>query len=151
MASTFVFGQWRPAVSQLFFRSKLSLGLVNLKPVVPGHILVIPKRLSLRYADLRPDEVADLWITAQTIGKRLEAHYKCSSLTFVIQDGHEAGQTVNHVHVHIMPRRKGDFDRNDDIYREIEKERPPRSELEMAKDASELAALFPEYQIEGIE
>lgn len=37
MASTFVFGQWRPTVSQLFFRSKLSLGLVNLKPVVPGN------------------------------------------------------------------------------------------------------------------
>jgi len=103
-----------------------------------------------------------------SIGKRLEAHYKCSSLTFVIQDGHEAGQTVNHVHVHIMPRRKGDFEHNDQVYREvcslpsccittdrtlfqIEKERPPRSELDMTNDAANLAVLFPEYQSEDIE
>ena len=41
--------------------------------------------------------------------------------TISIQDGAAAGQTVPHVHVHVIPRRVGDFENNDDIYSEIEK------------------------------
>ena len=37
----------------------------------------------------------------------------------ILQDGRDAGQTVEHVHVHIIPRRPGDFQRNDDIYEEV--------------------------------
>ena len=37
----------------------------------------------------------------------------------IFQDGPEAGQTVPHVHVHIMPRVKGDFEPNDKIYTEV--------------------------------
>jgi hypothetical protein len=55
------------------------------------------------------------------IGAALEKHTGTTSLTFVIQDGKESGQTVEHVHVHIMPRRAGDFKRNDQIYDEIER------------------------------
>jgi len=36
------------------------------------------------------------------------------------QDGPEAGQTVAHVHIHIMPRKAGDFAKNDDIYTEVQ-------------------------------
>lgn len=39
----------------------------------------------------------------------------------VIQDGEHAGQSVPHVHVHLLPRHKGDFTNNDDIYGEIER------------------------------
>ena len=39
--------------------------------------------------------------------------------TISIQDGPSAGQTVPHVHVHILPRSSGDFENNDDIYNEL--------------------------------
>lgn len=65
------------------------------------------------------------------IGRELEKYYNVDSLSFVIQDGKNAGQTVEHVHVHIIPRRKGDFERNDEIYDELERvdaeSRPARS------------------------
>lgn len=56
----------------------------------------------------------------------------CNSSTYVIQDGKDAGQTIEHVHVHIIPRKKGDFERNNDIYDELERvdqdeNRKPRS------------------------
>lgn len=75
------------------------------------------------------------------------------------QDGPEAGQTVPHVHIHILPRKVGDFERNDIVYDLIEdkerelkkkldldKERMDRTAGEMAKEADELRALFWTYK-----
>lgn len=78
-----------------------------------------------------------------------------------LQDGPEAGQTVYHCHVHIIPRKKGDFQRNDDVYTEvfkdnrysecallnssqIEKPRPKRTEEDMAQEAENLSQYFKE-------
>uniref|UniRef100_W5LAH3 Bis(5'-adenosyl)-triphosphatase n=1 Tax=Astyanax mexicanus TaxID=7994 RepID=W5LAH3_ASTMX len=103
-------------------------------------VLVCPLRPVERFRDLRPDEVADLFTTTQRVANVVEQHYRASSLTIAIQ----------HVHVHVLPRRAGDFERNDSIYDELQKhdketEDVPakwRSEEEMAKEASELRGLF---------
>ncbi|KAJ3138331.1 hypothetical protein HDU90_001293 [Geranomyces variabilis] len=113
---TYAFGPWPIAASEIFFTSPLSLGLVNYKPIVP--------RVVQRFADLTREEVSDLYLSAHTIAKKVETQYKAESLTITIQDGVQAGQTVPHVHVHLIPRRKGDWADNNDIYPEIdEKER----------------------------
>ena len=46
--------------------------------------------------------------------------FDSSSSTISIQDGAAAGQTVEHVHVHILPRHVGDFANNDDIYDKLQ-------------------------------
>ncbi|NWJ10651.1 FHIT triphosphatase, partial [Crypturellus undulatus] len=81
--------------------------------------LVCPLRPVERFRDLRPDEVADLFHTVQRVGDVVEKHFCGSSLNISVQDGPEAGQTVKHVHVHVLPRRAGDFSRNDDVYKEV--------------------------------
>ncbi|XP_016113711.1 bis(5'-adenosyl)-triphosphatase isoform X2 [Sinocyclocheilus grahami] len=89
-------------------------------------------------------------MTTQRIADVIEKHFQASSLTIAIQDGPEAGQTVKHVHVHVLPRKAGDFDKNDSIYDELQKhdrenEDVPskwRSEEEMAKEATQLHGLF---------
>ena len=154
------FGKHVIKASVVFFRSKLSYGFVNGKPVVPGHVLVAPLRTVERFCDLTEDEVTDLFLSTQKISGVVEQEFKASSLTVAIQDGPEAGQTVRHVHVHILPRRKGDFQENDDVYKVLEKHDKDdfretengvtevdgserfRSEEEMAKEASQLAQLF---------
>ena len=66
--------------------------------------------------------------------------------TISIQDGVAAGQTVPHVHVHIIPRRVGDFKNNDDIYTELEKhdkdDRCPRTDEEMSTEATGLKSII---------
>ena len=45
--------------------------------------------------------------------------YQSTALTLAVQDGSDAGQTVEHVHVHLLPRRPGDFKKNDDVYEKV--------------------------------
>ncbi|PNT64207.1 hypothetical protein BRADI_4g25998v3 [Brachypodium distachyon] len=105
--------------------------------------------------DLSSDETCDIWLTAKEVGAQLEQYHKASSLTFTIQDGPESGQTVPHVHIHILPRKKGDFENNDEIYNAIDAkekemkekldldiERKDRSMEEMAHEATEYRGLF---------
>ncbi|KAB8114024.1 hypothetical protein EE612_053210 [Oryza sativa] len=73
----------------------LSYAMVNLRPLLPGNVLVCPKREVKRFADLSSNEISDLWVTAKEVGIRLEQYHKASSLTFAIQDGPQAGQTVS--------------------------------------------------------
>uniref|UniRef100_A0A2C9WI72 HIT domain-containing protein n=1 Tax=Manihot esculenta TaxID=3983 RepID=A0A2C9WI72_MANES len=108
-----------------------------------------------RFADLTVDETSDLWFMAQKIGSRLEGYHQATSLTFTIQDGPQAGQTVPHVHIHILPRKSGDFENNDEIYDaidvkekelkqklDLDKERKDRSIEEMAQEAEAYRSLF---------
>ncbi|XP_053723517.1 bis(5'-adenosyl)-triphosphatase isoform X2 [Synchiropus splendidus] len=117
--ATLRFGQHLIKASCVFLQTELSFALVNRKPVVPGHVLVCPLRAVERFGQLRPEEVADLFSTAQRVANLVEKHFKASSLTIAIQDGPEAGQTVKHVHVHVLPRKTGDFEKNDSVYNEI--------------------------------
>lgn len=83
-------------------------------------VLVIPRRVAPRLADLTAEEVSDLFLSVQTIGSRIERETGAQSLTVAVQDGPYAGQSVPHVHVHVLPRKKGDFEPMDDVYNELE-------------------------------
>lgn len=63
-----------------------------------------------RVSDLTPDETADLFLTVRKVGRMIERVFGASSLNIAIQDGVDAGQSVAHVHTHIIPRRKADLD-----------------------------------------
>lgn len=86
------------------------MALVNLKPLLPGHVLVCPKRVAPRLADLTAEEISDLYLTVQRMGRLVERIYGASSLNIAMQDGVDAGQSVPHVHTHIIPRKKHDLD-----------------------------------------
>ncbi|KAJ2900807.1 Dinucleoside triphosphate hydrolase [Coemansia aciculifera] len=143
--SAFRFGPLSIPLEQVFLVSKLSYALVNLKPVSPGHVLVATRRPVSRFNDLTQLEVLDLFTQAQRVSKVVERVTKAESLTLCIQDGAKAGQSVPHVHLHVIPRFEGDFANNDDIYdamahqpRVDNPERTPRSPEDMAAEAQNL-------------
>ncbi|XP_006602046.1 bifunctional bis(5'-adenosyl)-triphosphatase/adenylylsulfatase FHIT-like [Glycine soja] len=144
------FGPHKIHHSSVFYTSNLSFAFVNLRPAVTGHVLVCSKREVKRVADLTDDETIDLWRIAKKLGRQLESYHKASSLSFGIQDGPQAGQTVPHVHIHILPWKSGDYENNDDIYDDmnekekelnralkVDVERKDRSIEEMALEADE--------------
>ena len=127
LPESLAFGPWRIGATEVFYASENSYCFVNLKPVLPGHVLVAPRRLVARMGDLSDSELSDLWATARFASTIVSAaHPETDALTFTVQDGKSAGQTVPHVHVHVMPRSANDRfnqDRikgNDGIYEAID-------------------------------
>ena len=111
-----LFGKFRISPSQIFYKSPsgLTAAIVNLRPIVPGHVLVIPTRVVRTLSQLTDEEYDDLWRSVRKIQNALEKHYNAGGFNVAVQDGRVAGQSVPHVHVHILPRKAGDFEQTDD-------------------------------------
>ncbi|XP_065354125.1 nitrilase and fragile histidine triad fusion protein NitFhit [Calliphora vicina] len=104
----------------IFFESPYCFAFTNLSCVVKGHVLVSTKRVVQRLNALNSAEMSDLFNTVCRIQRMLESIYKTTAATVTVQDGADAGQTVPHVHFHVMPRSPGDFKHNDQIYVKLE-------------------------------
>lgn len=77
-------------------------------PVSPGHALVIPRRHVQSFFDLRDDERADLLNLLGRARATIQAERSPDGFNIGINDGTAAGQTVMHLHVHLIPRYAGD-------------------------------------------
>lgn len=119
-----LFGRFRISSNQIFHRTIHTFALVNLRPIVPGHVLVCSNRVIPLLSDLEDEEYEDLWKSVRIVQQVLKHQYNCDAFNIAVQDGKGAGQSVPHVHVHILPRYVGDFERNDDIYDQLEEWAP---------------------------
>jgi len=113
----FQFGPHHIPCNHVVFASEYTYVMVNRKPVLPYHLLVVPKLTSSkRLKDLNCQENADFFRCVSLAQSLAEHVTESSSSTVSIQDGPNAGQTVDHLHCHVLARRPGDFEDNDEIY-----------------------------------
>jgi len=78
-------------------------------PVTPGHSLIIPKRhISSFFEATREEQTALLDLLAE-VRERLLAEHNPDGFNIGINDGAAAGQTVMHLHIHLIPRYDGDM------------------------------------------
>ncbi|KAJ9669774.1 Dinucleoside triphosphate hydrolase [Coniosporium apollinis] len=109
--------------SQVFHTTPHTFALVNLKPILPGHVLISPHRRVPRLRDLTPAEISDLFLTVQRVSRMIERVFNATALNIAVQDGADAGQSVPHFHAHVIPRREGDLEGGGDaVYRLMEGE-----------------------------
>jgi len=73
---TWKFGVVDIPATQIFLLRKNVVGLVNLKPIGPGHVLVCPRRNVNRLRDLTEIETVDLWLSVTEVHKVIEDLYK---------------------------------------------------------------------------
>ncbi|CAG0891316.1 unnamed protein product [Darwinula stevensoni] len=150
----FQFGQVLIKGKMLFMRTSMSMAFVNKKCVLSGRILFLsplnvlasPIREAKHLQDLTPMELQDLFTLVQRVQKVLGVVYSTQSFTVTVQDGPHAGQTIQHVHVHILPRKEGDLANNDDIYDRLEKHDKGhdiqwREEEEMVQECEHLRSI----------
>ena len=85
---------------------------LDIYPSSEGHTIVLPKQHFTRFTDMSEKEAASLFASVNKIAKTVENTLKLEGMNVGINNGEIAGQTVPHVHVHIIPRRAGDGEGN---------------------------------------
>lgn len=93
----------------LVFEDSELVAFLDIHPVRPGHLLVVPRRHARAVSELDPPRSAHLFCTGVDLAKALvRSALPCDDVHFVLNDGPAASQTVPHVHLHVVPRRRGD-------------------------------------------
>lgn len=77
-------------------------------PVADGHAQVVPKRHIESFFDLNDDEVSALYSLAKSVKQIITNRYGPDAFNIGVNDGEAAGRTVHHLHIHLIPRYKGD-------------------------------------------
>ncbi len=91
------------------FRDERVVAFLDLKPVNPGHLLVIPTRHATGLSDLDPADGARMLEVAQRMDAALRrSELRAEGVNLYLADGRVAGQEVPHVHLHVIPRFGGD-------------------------------------------
>ena len=85
------------------------LAILDIRPIVRGHTLVIPKKHTADLTDTPPETVAEMVRIGQRIGQAARvSELKADGNNVVINDGKAAFQSVFHIHLHVAPRKSGD-------------------------------------------
>eukprot|EP00535_Pseudo-nitzschia_heimii_P001740 CAMPEP_0197191770 /NCGR_PEP_ID=MMETSP1423-20130617/23980_1 /TAXON_ID=476441 /ORGANISM="Pseudo-nitzschia heimii, Strain UNC1101" /LENGTH=198 /DNA_ID=CAMNT_0042644511 /DNA_START=265 /DNA_END=861 /DNA_ORIENTATION=- len=133
------FGRFVIPEASVFCRSTRAAAFVNLRPIVEGHVLVVPRVIVPLLSDLGDEDYAALWGMVRTVQSTLKKAYPgTTAFNVAVQDGRAAGQSVPHVHVHVLPRSGGDFDRNDDVYDALEAWAPTEA-MAASKPSTDMA------------
>lgn len=88
--------------------NQLAIAFADKYSVTAGHSLVIPRRHVASFEELTVAEIQQVNLLVKDLQKLLKADKKVTAFNIGINDGEAAGQTVPHVHMHVIPRRKGD-------------------------------------------
>ena len=88
-------------------------------PVSVGHVLLIPKRHVISFPKLRKVEMLDFFELLKEAQKIIINKYSPDGFTIGINQGKAAGQTIDHLHIHLIPRFYGDIERPEGGIRKI--------------------------------
>ena len=93
----------------LVHETKSVFALMDIQPVNPGHVLVVPKTHATYLADLDPKLGGALFEVGLTVAAGLRrSGVRCEGVNLFLADGAAAGQEVFHVHLHVFPRFEND-------------------------------------------
>jgi bis(5'-adenosyl)-triphosphatase len=90
--------------------------LYNVAPILPGHSLIIPRWHAPSLLDLSDDEVSEMVVFSRLVVRNLTRIFNSNGFNWTIQEGVVAGQTVPHLHLHLIPRSDGDLPEPGDWY-----------------------------------
>ena len=92
--------------AEIVWRGNGALAFLDTRPLFPGHVLLVPEQHVVSLADLPGDLIAPLFDAAQCLERAVEAAMEAEGSFIAINN--IVSQSVPHLHVHIVPRRKGD-------------------------------------------
>jgi diadenosine tetraphosphate (Ap4A) HIT family hydrolase len=103
-------------------------------PIVPGHVLICPKRCVAKFEDLTFEEKEAIYILIKKLKQSLIKLFNAQGFNYAWNEGKLAGQSVPHFHLHLLPRKEADtgiieYEPRKFLYRPGERENSPEEEL----------------------
>ena len=95
---------------EILLQNDLAVMIRDTEPVSNGHSLIVPRRHVSSFFDTSPEEQTALMALLDQTKKELDREFSPDDYNVGINDGPLAGQSIPHLHMHIIPRYKGDKD-----------------------------------------
>ena len=89
------------------YEDEHTLAFMDVMPQSDGHVLVIPKVAATNLFEISPDALSRLIVATQTIARAAQSAFTADGVTIMQFNGAAAGQTVPHIHFHVIPRYEG--------------------------------------------
>ena len=99
-------GEYR---SSMIFKDDLCAAFLDIQPVNPGHVLIIPLEHAPYVAEVPDMVISRMFLVGKKISNAIrKSGVKCEGVNFFLADGEAAMQEVFHSHLHVFPRYEGD-------------------------------------------
>jgi len=93
----------------LVYQDDVCSAFMDIQPVNPGHLLIVPNNHAAYLGELKEEEGAQMFRVGQRLAAALrESGVKCEGVNLLLADGEAAMQEVFHVHLHVFPRYRED-------------------------------------------
>lgn len=90
--------------SHVVFEDDQVIAFLDIHPVNPGHVLVVPKVHSDNFLEMSNEDLNELMKKVKQIAPAVQKSVKAEACNIMINSGRAAGQLVYHTHIHIIPR-----------------------------------------------
>nr|MDT0663835.1 HIT family protein [Micromonospora sp. DSM 115978] len=106
------------AEASVVYSDDLVVAFMDIQPVTPGHLMVVPRAHAVGLEDLDEQHGQHVWLIAHRLGRALRrSKLRCEGVNLFLADGEAAFQEVFHLHLHVFPRFAGDAFRLDADWR----------------------------------
>lgn len=90
--------------------NRYAFAILDKYPVNEGHVLIIPKRHFQSFFEATEAEVKAIYSLIHEVREMLNIQYEPSGYNIGVNEGRDAGQTIMHLHIHMIPRYNGDVE-----------------------------------------
>lgn len=94
--------------ARVLIENDKAMALLDAFPLAAGHTIVIPKQHYAKVQDMNEHEAMAVFELLWKVANAVEAGSDVNDSTIAIHNGPDAGQEIPHMHLHIVPRKKGD-------------------------------------------
>lgn len=84
------------------------LAFLDIKPVNPGHVLVIPKNHAANLEEIAEYDLEAVMLAVKKLGQRIKEKLECPAYNVILNNGEASGQEILHLHFHLVPRYEND-------------------------------------------
>ncbi len=94
--------------SEVIYEDEAAIAFLDLNPLTLGHTVIIPKSHAENILDLPNEAVGPVFRAVRRVTEKLNKAFNPEGFTIGINHGRISGQTVDHLHIHVIPRYLGD-------------------------------------------